>query len=93
MVDERLEEWIIKEGCRPMLWDVRDVREGAIRAALEGNLCRVGRGRVDRKGALGEGILEMVPGERVARSPQVAGCGGWREQSGDCGGPVQAANT
>lgn len=35
----------------------------------------------------------MVPGKRVARSPRVAGCGGWREQSGDCGGPMQAANT
>lgn len=30
MVGEQLEEWIVKEGDGPLLWDVRDVREGAI---------------------------------------------------------------
>lgn len=48
---------------------------------------------MDRKGALREMILETVPGKRVACSPQVAGCKGWREQSGDCGGAMQADNT
>lgn len=49
--------------------------------------CRGWQG--DRKNALREMILEMVPGKRVACSPYVDGCKGQREESGDGGGPMQ----